>query len=90
QIAMKIAYKKDTTHKWITDQAISYLIAKNLIKYANLESYREQLVDGSHDEDDTPRYLNHYFRPTDGKGLSFFEETIPIIYSNSWEWGGAG
>ena len=95
QFIMKVAYENTKVHRWITIQAINFLKQKTIGYNEIVDNaiYRNLIIDGSVDEDDVEiireigpdtviyqwRYNNHFYRPTDWKGLNIFaNESDPI------------
>jgi len=57
------------THPLITARAISLLNSKSTVPYPEIVNKAELILDGAVDEDTFPHWRNHFYRPTDGKGL---------------------
>lgn len=71
-VGLVLGYDNIITHPQITDVAIKIYQNKT---GENLTSEQAQwIIKGSVDEDADPRYLNHYYDPTTGKGLDDFDE----------------
>lgn len=87
------AYDETFSHRWLTRQAVELLVARDPGRFAELSRFVEEVVDGSEHEDDlildgdddprTMRVMRHFFRPTDGAGLTFGDR----LFVNSYEWG---
>ncbi len=68
------AYERDT-HKGISQATVA---AYESLSGETFDSFQtEQIVQGSFDEDDGSRPLNHFFDPINGRGLSVFFNTWP-------------
>ena len=88
------AYDPKWTHRWIARKAIEILQHQFGDQYPLLDEWAESIVDGCEHEDDiildgdtdiqTVRLMRHFYRPTDGAGLSL----QPFgVFPNSQEWG---
>jgi uncharacterized protein (TIGR03382 family) len=94
QVATAEAYDPQYTHRWLTRQAALHLIELYPGQYDELLPYIDALTDGAEHEDDaildgdsdptTSRLMRHFYRPTDGAGLTFEFGSFP----SSYEWGG--
>jgi hypothetical protein len=81
------AYDPHFTHRWIARKAVEHLRATYPGQYDDVLPYLEDFVDGVSDEDNevldgdddpkTLRVMRHFFRPTDGAGLTMFGQTFP-------------
>jgi hypothetical protein len=61
------SYNNTTTHAALTEEAVSF--SNLLFPDRQIPSeYREALIEGAILEDAEPRYINHFFDPTTGKG----------------------
>jgi hypothetical protein len=93
------------THRWITRQAAARLVAAYPGQYDELLEYLDDAAFGSEDEDHflndgdsdlmTLRVMRHFFRATDGQGLTYGDRLFPNSYewgyvpneTNAWDWG---
>lgn len=74
------AYDPKFTHRWIARQAVELLLHQFGDRYPLLTEWSERIIDGAEHEDDiildgdtvitTIRLMRHFYRPTDGEGLS--------------------
>ena len=98
------AYDNWFTHRWLTEQAAQLLIAEEPTRYAELSAHVQEVADGASDENDplldgdddplTLRVHRHFFRPTDGAGLSWWGYQFPSSFewgviengTNEWDW----
>src|SRR4029079_14156907 len=64
------AYETETTHPLLMNRSVD-LASSGLCSpaYAEIGFYRGELVQAVRDEDDTPRFDNHFYDPTTGLGL---------------------
>jgi len=91
--ATSSAYDHQHTHRWLTRMAIERLLAAYPDRYPELVAYLERVVAGSEHEDDlildndgdptTFRLQRHFYRPTDGAGLTMSGKT----FVSSYQWG---
>ncbi len=88
------AYDSESTHRWITRQAVELLVTTYPGDYDELLEYGDEVIEGSHHEDDifldgdtdpaTLRVMRHFYHAPDGAGLTFAGTTFP----SSYEWHG--
>lgn len=88
------AYDAENNHRWITRQAVEFLVATYPGEYDELLEYTDDVVEGSFHEDDlfldgdddpgTLRVMRHFYNAPDGLGLAYGDETFP----SSYEWHG--
>jgi hypothetical protein len=99
-----LAYDPQHTHRWLTRQAIERLVEAYPGQYDELLTYADEVAAGVEEEDDelldgdmdptTLRVQRHFFRPTDGAGLSMWERAFPSSFewalvpdpTNAWGW----
>jgi MYXO-CTERM domain-containing protein len=98
------AYDNHFTHPWITRQAAERLVAAYPGQYDEILQYIDDVAWGARDEDNflldgdddimTLRVMRHFFRPTDGRGLTWGDRLFPSSYDwcaveseqNAWDW----
>lgn len=97
-------YDNQRTHRYITRQAAERLVAAYPGQYDELLEYLDDVAAGAELEDDplldgdddptTLRVMRHFFRPTDGVGLTMVGRQFPSSYEwaivpsegNVWGW----
>lgn len=87
------AYDPHFTHRWLTRQSLERLVAAHPGVYDEVLAYADEIAAGAEEEDHeildgdtdptTLRVMRHFFRPTDGAGLTMGGRTFP----NSHDWG---
>jgi uncharacterized protein (TIGR03382 family) len=87
------AYDPQFTHRWIARKAVELLLHQFGDRYPLLTEWSERMFDGVEHEDDllldgdtvltTVRLMRHFYRPTDGAGLSISYGDFP----SSIDWG---
>lgn len=101
------AYDPSHTHRWIARKAVEHLVALYPGQYDELLAYVDQVAAGAEHEDDlildgdtdptTARVMRHFYRATDGLGLSYGGTDFPSSYvwgvvgseQNEWDYGDA-
>ncbi len=98
------AYEASFVHPWLTREAVNYLLATHPDPYRDLANHLPSLEAGAEHEDDlfldndrdplTARSGRHFYRPTDGAGLTMGETSYVSSYTwgakanpgNEWDW----
>lgn len=70
------------THAYLTSEVINFY-NQNYPDNQIPSELRNYLIDGSRKEDETPRWLNHFYDPVDGRGLTT-EYGIKGYSTKSW------
>jgi hypothetical protein len=89
------AYDASKTHRWLTRQAVEYLVAAHPGEYDEILEYMEEIIEGAFHEDDmyadgdqdptTLRVMRHFYHAPDQAGLTYGENGE---FPNSFEWNG--
>ncbi len=100
-----MAYGPRETHRWLTRMAVDHLVRAYPGDYDELLDYVDAVAFGSEHEDNylldgdsdarTLRVMRHFFRPTDGAGLTLNSlgtfpnslEWATRAEGNAWRWG---
>ena len=75
------------THGYLTKETVDFYLLRGGNVPAQLVPY---LIDGSRREDDSPRWLNHFFDPVYNRGFSYDARIDPLLnagdYPSSKQW----
>lgn len=69
------------THAYLTQEAVNFY-NKNFSDNKIDDNLRAFLIDGSRREDDTPRWMNHFYDPVNNRGITYdpvIDVAIPIV-----------
>lgn len=71
------------THAYLTKEAFDFY-SKNF-QTSDIGEYVDFLVDGSRREDDTPRWMNHFYDPVKDRGLTYDPSIDAGVNFGTWQ-----
>ena len=72
------------THAYLTSEIVRFY-NKNFSNQQIPEELKSYLIDGSRREDDTPRWMNHFYDPVYNRGLSYDPKIDPLYNLGTWQ-----
>ncbi len=81
-INQTFAYDTET-HAYLTSEIFDFY-NKNFPQNKLADEFKNYLIDGSRNEDNTPRWMNHFYDPVNNRGLTC-DSAIDLICLGNWE-----